>query len=93
MFKIFDYYATAHAAAQESANHVRIDIGIERVDGPLGKGFKVFMLPKPINRSGFELRCEVVQPDSVRCEGPDCATRVQYVRKCVNCMVPHYKLD
>ena len=53
-------YQEARRLAQEKANETNLDFGIEKV----WDGFRVFMLPNPENRFGFELRCEVVKPDT-----------------------------
>ena len=56
-------YQAAHRYAVETARALggKFDIGIE-VFAEYGRpGFRSgFILPKPKNRSGFELRCEVV---------------------------------
>ena len=59
-------YHDAYDAAVDDARRYKCDIGIEK----LGGQFRVFMLPKPENRCGFELRCEVVTPDSPRIGRP-----------------------
>jgi hypothetical protein len=54
----------AHTAAVKLARQIGHDVGLEVGDNPLdGKGFRIFSLPKPENRYGFELRCEVIHPD------------------------------
>jgi hypothetical protein len=53
-------YLAAHKKAQHMANEMGVDVGIERND--LFKEFRVFLLPRPENRSGHELRAEVVRP-------------------------------
>ena len=58
----FPDYHDAYDAAVDDARRYKCDIGIEKLNGE----FRVFMLPKPKNRCGFELRCEVVTPDSPR---------------------------
>ena len=62
MSVFFNDYGRAHAHAQNRANMSRISYGIEKVDSALETGFVVRPLPKPENRSGWELRCEVVDP-------------------------------
>lgn len=52
--------ASTRSAAQTAANELRMDVGLERND--LFKCFRLFLLPRPENRSGHELRCEVVSP-------------------------------
>jgi hypothetical protein len=62
--KAFPTYEAAFAWAQEYANANGQTMGLERNDGPLTRHepFRVCMLPRPENRQGFELRCEVVDP-------------------------------
>ena len=56
-------YGEAHNRAAVMANLLKREVGLERFDNPIdGKGFRVFSLPKPENRCGFELRCETVKP-------------------------------
>lgn len=52
-------YKQARAAAQSQANSMLMEVGIERTS--LG-GYTWFLLPRPENRYGHELRCEVVTP-------------------------------
>jgi len=51
---------SAHTYALEQTRALKVAHGIERVT-MLGTGWRVFMLPRPENRSGFELRCEAVE--------------------------------
>jgi hypothetical protein len=51
-------YRIAREKAQALANETGFDYGIEAND--LFREFRVFMLPMRANRSGHELRCEVV---------------------------------
>ncbi len=67
MNRIFDTWKEAHAAAVTGAREATaawskpVDFGIEKASPLDGKGkFRVFRLPMPQNRQGFELRCEVV---------------------------------
>ena len=53
-------YVAVRKEAQAKANEFGIDYGIEAND--LFHTFRCFMLPKPENRYGHELRCEVVCP-------------------------------
>lgn len=56
-------YKAAHRYAVEVARSIngRCEIGIEKFSEYGKPGFRAgFLLPKPQNRSGFELRCEVV---------------------------------
>lgn len=56
-------YADAFNAACDLARTLGHDAGLEKADNPLdGKGFRVWSLPKPENRYGFEARCEVITP-------------------------------
>ena len=54
-------YAVAREAAQRKANEVGLEVGLEWL-GTYG-GWRSFLLPRPENRQGFELRCEVVRPE------------------------------
>ena len=58
----FKDYHDAYDAAVEDARRSKCDIGIEKMNGE----FRVFFLPNPKNRFGFELRCEVITPESPR---------------------------
>lgn len=57
-------YKAVRAEAQRKANETGYDYGIEAND--LMKEWRTFMLPQRQNRSGHELRCEIVS-----CEHPD----------------------
>ncbi len=57
-------YEEARKEAQDKANAHRMDYGVEELGGPLAKGFRCFMLPRPEKRQGHELRCEVVRPET-----------------------------
>jgi len=59
-------YRDAFNAACDLARTRQREMGLERVDGPLEKGFRVISLPKPENRYGHELRCQVVSPTDPR---------------------------
>jgi len=60
-------YRAARAEAQKRANETGFDIGLERND--LFKTFSTFMLPRRENRTGHELRCEVVSCENLdRCQ-------------------------
>lgn len=60
-------YRAARAEAQKRADETGFDYGIERND--LFKEFRVFMLPQKSNRTGHELRCEVVScADLSKCQ-------------------------
>ncbi len=58
----FTDWKAAHTAAVLLARQLGREIGILR-QKEFGKdGYNVYHLPKPENRFGFELRCEVVKP-------------------------------
>lgn len=56
-------YREARARAQELANSLGFDHGLERND--LFKSWHVFMLPQHSNRYGHETRCEVVMCENL----------------------------
>lgn len=56
-------YRDAFNAAVTMARLRQREMGLEKVDGPLERGFRVISLPNPGNRYGHELRCQVVSPD------------------------------
>jgi hypothetical protein len=58
--KSFRSYHDAEDYAIDQANASDLDVGIER--NPLFGTFQVFFLPRPENRQGHELRCQVVTP-------------------------------
>jgi len=53
-------YIEAFNRAVDQANRLQMDVGILR--NKLFNTYDVFLLPKPANRSGHELRAEVVRP-------------------------------
>ena len=53
-------YNEALRAAVTMARTHKQEVGLER--NPLFGNYSVFLLPRPENRSGHELRCEVVRP-------------------------------
>jgi hypothetical protein len=60
-------YDVARAAMQAAANADGFDRGIEAND--LFKEWRIFTLPRRENRTGFELRCEVVScEDLSKCQ-------------------------
>jgi hypothetical protein len=62
MSQRFNTWKEAHTAAVMLAREIGRETGIER-QTQFGKdGYNVHMLPRPENRCGFELRCEVVRP-------------------------------
>ncbi len=62
----FSDYHDAYDAAVEDSRRYKCDIGLEKLNG----AFRLFFLPNQQNRCGFELRCEVVTPDSPRVGRP-----------------------
>ena len=63
MAETFSHWHAAKEYAQNSANRYRMSMGIESVRGFNGRAqYRVFMLPSVNKRFGFELRCEVVDP-------------------------------
>jgi len=59
-----DYHAAFNAAVT-LARLLNKETGLLKVVCPLARRdvFRVYSLPKPENRYGFELRCQVVRPD------------------------------
>ena len=55
-------YKTAVAEAQAKADQFGVEYGIAK---NMFGGYSVFRLPQPENRSGHELRCQVVRPKGV----------------------------
>ena len=53
-------YDEAFVQAVAQADRLNMDVGIER--DALNGGYRTFLLPRPENRYGYELRCEVVKP-------------------------------
>jgi hypothetical protein len=65
--KVFRDYHVAYEHARVTANELSMSVGIERSkDSYHGRVFHTFLLPKPENRSGLELRAECVDPGSPR---------------------------
>lgn len=56
-------YEAVRAHAQERANRLGMDHGIER--NRLMGYYRAFLLPRRQSRCGHELRCEVVYPTSL----------------------------
>ena len=63
MAQFFTEYRDAHAAALSLAKLLGRETGIEAAKEYTRAGFNVHSLPRPENRCGFELRCELVRPD------------------------------
>jgi hypothetical protein len=55
-------WKAAHTAAVELARLLKRETGIEKAKEFGREVFRVHSLPKPENRCGFELRCEIVRP-------------------------------
>lgn len=53
-------YINAFNQAVDKANRLNMDVGILR--NSITRGYDVFLLPRPKNRSGHELRAQVVKP-------------------------------
>jgi hypothetical protein len=62
----FSTYRAAFNAACDLARDTGKDVGLEKVLGPglKGEAFRIWTLPKPENRYGFEARCEVISPNT-----------------------------
>jgi hypothetical protein len=59
----FKDWKQAHTEAVKLARTLGREVGISRQKEYTTDGFLVHHLPKPENRCGFELRCEVVSPN------------------------------
>lgn len=59
---LFSEYKEALAHAQQQANQMGRDVGLEAMTQFGRKGYSVFLLPAPRYRQGHELRAEVVSP-------------------------------
>ena len=55
-------WKAAHTAAVELARLLKREVGIEKANEYGKQVFRVHTLPRPENRYGFELRCEIVRP-------------------------------
>jgi hypothetical protein len=55
-------YEEAFNEAVETANRLNMDVGLMRN----AFGWSTFLLPRPENRMGAELRCQVVTPGTPR---------------------------
>ena len=53
-------YDEAFVKAVAQADRLNMDVGIER--DALNGGYTTLLLPRPENRRGHELRCQVVTP-------------------------------
>jgi hypothetical protein len=61
--KAFTEYDEAYQYARDIATTLRRDVGIEKAWEFSSYVFRVGLLPDKDNRSGWELRCEVVHPN------------------------------
>lgn len=54
----------ARAGAWHLARAMRSDAGVEHLPSPLDPAhpWRIFMLPPPAHRAGYETRCEVIRP-------------------------------
>ena len=59
----FTDWKAAHTAAVLLARELKRDVGIWRQEEFGRDGYNIRSLPRPENRYGHELRCEVVSPD------------------------------
>lgn len=57
-------YWTARAEAEDKANFLGLDVGLEAND--LFQSWHIFPLPRPEHRFGHELFCEVIRPGEPR---------------------------
>jgi hypothetical protein len=55
-------YEKVHAYAQQMANKLGREMGIEKMREFGATVYSAKMLPNPENRAGWELRCEIVRP-------------------------------
>lgn len=55
-------YSEAFNAAVHLARSLQREVGLEAFKEYNTRGYRVFQLPKPELRFGFELRCQVVGP-------------------------------
>ena len=62
MSERFSTWKEAHSAAVRLARSLGHDVGIWRQEEFGRDGYNIRSLPKPENRYGHELRCEVVAP-------------------------------
>lgn len=63
MSQTFPSYEEAKAYAIQQVRECQFAYGIEKAGALDPKGsYRVFMLPRPENRFGHELRCEPVEP-------------------------------
>lgn len=58
----FTVWKEAHTAAVLLARQLNKEVGIYKTKEYNKQVYQVLHLPKPQNRQGFELRCELVDP-------------------------------
>jgi hypothetical protein len=58
----FNNWKEAHTAAVILARQLNKEVGIYKTKEYNKQVYQVLHLPKPQNRQGFELRCELVNP-------------------------------
>lgn len=58
----FQTWEEAHGCAIEEARACGREVGIEKAREYTRTVYRVHRLPRPENRTGFELRCEIVRP-------------------------------
>jgi hypothetical protein len=58
----FSDWKEAHTAAVHLARQLGREVGVYKTKEYSSTVYQVIHLPKPENRQGFELRCEVVGP-------------------------------
>jgi len=63
MSEFYTDYKKAHSAAVQLARQLGRQVGIEACREYGKPGFRVHHLPRPEKRQGFELRCEVINPE------------------------------
>lgn len=64
MSSVYNNYDEAFNAAIDLSNLCKIDVGLEKAIEFNRKVYRIFMLPKKENRCGFELRCQVIIPNT-----------------------------
>ena len=62
----YNDWKAAHTAAVELARSLGREVGLYKTTEYGKTVYQVINLPKPENRQGFELRCEIVRPDDPR---------------------------
>lgn len=67
--RAFTQYEEAYQYAHKKANQLGRDVGIEKAREFGSVLYRVSLLPDKANRSGWELKCEVVQPVAWSVEG------------------------